>query len=262
MPESQDHAKFARLVECLAKSGKEAFCGFLRVDEGHLRPLCLMVTEKGLLGFCVDYPFQADEMLENLTSLYSSFEETLKENFAAGKNKINVVSKVKGEPQDRNLVILTSTAVTTSDLQEEIANLAALSSSNPQEEITSSTAVTNFIQEVITTATAEIISNPQEEITTSITVSSSNLPKDNVMSIADKCPQEDFTNSTVETSYNPQEEITTSTVDTSSNPQEVITTSSLDTRYSLQENVTISTETSFNSFFSFLKIYTMSTLLN
>ena len=113
-----------------------------------------MVTEKGLIGFCVDFPFQADEKLENLTSLYSSFEETLKENLSAGKNEVKMVSKVKGEPQDRNLVIPTSTAVTTSNLQEEIATLTAPASSNPQEEITSPIVVTSFIQEVITTATA------------------------------------------------------------------------------------------------------------
>ena len=53
LQDGEDHTKFASLVECLAKAGKEAFCGCLQVEEGDLRPLCLMVTERGLLGFCV-----------------------------------------------------------------------------------------------------------------------------------------------------------------------------------------------------------------
>ena len=53
LQDGEDHTKFPSLVECLAKAGKEAFCGFLRVEEDDLRPLCLMVTERGLLGFCV-----------------------------------------------------------------------------------------------------------------------------------------------------------------------------------------------------------------
>ena len=46
LQDGEDHTKFASLVECLAKAGKEAFCGFLRVEEDDLRPLCLMVTER------------------------------------------------------------------------------------------------------------------------------------------------------------------------------------------------------------------------
>ena len=56
-----DDSKFTRLVQCLMKSEGDSFCGFLRVEEANLRPLCLMVTERGLLGFCVDHPQDQDE---------------------------------------------------------------------------------------------------------------------------------------------------------------------------------------------------------
>ena len=42
LQDGEDHTKFPSLVECLAKAGKEAFCGFLRVEVDDQRPLCLM----------------------------------------------------------------------------------------------------------------------------------------------------------------------------------------------------------------------------
>jgi hypothetical protein len=76
----------------LAKCGKESFCGYLRPEEDNLRPVCLMLTERGLLGFCVDVPLQEDEA--DSTSLFTKFEKTLKENFMAGDGKCKVKKEV------------------------------------------------------------------------------------------------------------------------------------------------------------------------
>jgi len=89
-----DGTKFSRLVQCMIKSDRDSFCGFLRVEDSNLRPLCLMVTDRGLLGFCVDHPLTQEEE-KNVSSgsvsptLYSWWENKLEENYRIGREQID-----------------------------------------------------------------------------------------------------------------------------------------------------------------------------
>jgi len=82
LPDNADSSKFVSLVDSLVKCGKQSFCGYLKPDADDLRPLVCMITERGLLGFCVDFPQTDARQNDNIdsTALYDMFERTLKEN--------------------------------------------------------------------------------------------------------------------------------------------------------------------------------------
>lgn len=100
-----DDQKFSRLVQSLIKSDNDSFCGFLRVEEANLRPLCLMVTERGLLGFCVDHPRTQEEgknvssgpVSVTPTTLYTWWENKLEENYRIGREGIEEIVMTREE---------------------------------------------------------------------------------------------------------------------------------------------------------------------
>jgi hypothetical protein len=64
----------------------------------------LLVTERGLLGFCIDDLIQEDDNTESSSALFIKFEKTLKENFAASKGKGKIMKEEKVDVDTKEII--------------------------------------------------------------------------------------------------------------------------------------------------------------